>query len=103
MALWGLFGSTNQVLGALTLLTISIYLRQRGRNYWYTAVPMAFMMVMTVTAMLLDLKKYTSGGQVLLTFVALSIFLLSLWLVVEAILRFRKDTVTLSSTMAEGD
>ena len=103
LALWGLFGSTNQVLGALTLLTISIYLRQRGRNYWYTAVPMAFMMVMTVTAMLLDLKKYTSGGQVLLTFVALSIFLLSLWLVVEAILRFRKDTVTLGSTMAEGD
>ena len=103
LALWGLFGSTNQVLGALTLLTISIYLRQRGRNYWYTAVPMAFMMVMTVTAMLLDLRKYTSGGQVLLTFVALSIFLLSLWLVVEAILRFRKDTVTLSSTMAEGD
>lgn len=103
LALWGLFGSTNQVLGALTLLTISIYLRQRGRNYWYTAVPMAFMMVMTVTAMLLDLKKYTSGGQVLLTFVALSIFLLSLWLVVEAILRFRKDTVTLSSTIAEGD
>ena len=101
LALWSLFGSTNQVLGALTLLTISIYLRQRGRNYW--AVPMAFMMVMTVTAMLLDLKKYTSGGQVLLTFVALSIFLLSLWLVVEAILRFRKDTVTLSSTMAEGD
>ncbi|MCY4584931.1 MAG: carbon starvation protein A [Bryobacterales bacterium] len=103
LALWGLFGSTNQVLGALTLLTISIYLRQRGRNYWYTAVPMAFMMVMTVTAMLLDLKKYASGGQLLLTFVALSIFLLSLWLVVEAFLRFRKDTVTLSSTMAEGD
>ena len=103
LALWSLFGSTNQVLGALTLLTISIYLRQRGRNYWYTAVPMAFMMVMTVTAMLLDLKKYASGGQLLLTFVALSIFLLSLWLVVEAFLRFRKDTVTLSSTMAEGD
>ena len=103
LALWSLFGSTNQVLGALTLLTISIYLRQRGRNYWYTAVPMAFMMVMTVTAMLLDLRKYTTGGQMLLTFVALSIFLLSLWLVVEAFLRFRKDTVTLSSTVAEGD
>ena len=107
LALWGLFGSTNQVLGALTLLTISIYLRQRGRNYWYTAVPMAFMMVMTVIAMLLDLRKYITGGQMLLTFVALSIFLLSLWLVVEAVLRFRKDTITLSSaatkSMAEGD
>jgi carbon starvation protein len=107
LALWGLFGSTNQVLGALTLLTISIYLRQRGRNYWYTAVPMAFMMVMTVIAMILDLQKYIAGGHTLLTLVALSIFLLSLWLVVEAVLRFRKDTVTLRSapakSMAEGD
>lgn len=107
LALWGLFGSTNQVLGALTLLTISIYLRQRGRNYWYTAVPMVFMMVMTVIAMILDLQKYIAGGHTLLTLVALSIFLLSLWLVVEAVLRFRKDTVTLRSapakSMAEGD
>jgi len=107
LALWGLFGSTNQVLGALTLLTISIYLRQRGRNYWYTAIPMAFMMVMTVIAMVLDLQRYIADGQMLLTFVALSIFLLSLWLVVETILRFRKDTVTLRSepakSMAEGD
>jgi hypothetical protein len=38
----------------------------------------------------------------LLTFVALSIFVLSIWLVVEAVLRFRKDTVMLSSNMAEG-
>jgi hypothetical protein len=38
-----------------------------------------------------------AGGQMLLTFVALSILVLSIWLVVEAFLRFRKDTVTLGS------
>jgi carbon starvation protein len=107
LALWSLFGSTNQVLGALTLLTISIYLRQRGSNYWYTFVPMVFMMVMTLTAMILDLRKYWSGGQMLLMFVAVSIFVLSIWLVIEAYLRFRKDTVALQAevakTAAEGD
>ncbi len=107
LALWSLFGSTNQVLGALTLLTITIYLRQRGANYWYTFVPMVFMMAVTVVAMVLDLRKYITGGQMLLTFVALSIFVLSIWLVVEAFLRFRKDTIMLSSdaarTAVEGD
>ena len=101
LALWSLFGSTNQVLGALTLLTITIYLRQRGANYWYTFVPMAFMLVVTIVAMVLDLQRYIAGGQMLLTFVALSIFVLSIWLVVEAFLRFRKDTVMLASNMAE--
>jgi carbon starvation protein len=106
LALWSLFGSTNQVLGALTLLTVTIYLRQRGSNYWYTLLPMAFMMVMTVSAMVLDLEKYWQGGQMLLVFVAGSIFVLSLWLVVEAILRFRKDSAALPAAAAaapEGD
>ncbi len=102
LALWSLFGSTNQVLGALTLLTISIYLRQKGRNYWYTFVPMAFMMVVTLVAMVIDLNKYWGGGQLLLVFIAASIFVLSIWLVVEAVLRFRKDTVGLELPV-EGD
>ncbi len=100
LALWSLFGSTNQVLGALTLLTISIYLRQRGRNYLYTFVPMAFMLVVTLIAMVINLDKYWRGGQLLLVFVAASIFLLSIWLVVEAVLRFRKDTAGLQAPAA---
>jgi carbon starvation protein len=94
------------VLGALTLLTITIYLRQVGSNYWYTLLPMAFMMGMTITAMVLDLQTYWEGGQMLLVFVATSIFVLSLWLVAEAYLRFRKDALTQAQVPAsqpEGD
>ncbi len=58
LSLWSLFGSTNQVLGALTLLTVTIYLRQRRSNYWYTAIPMAFMLTVTITAMVIDLRRY---------------------------------------------
>ncbi len=105
LALWSLFGSTNQVLGALTLLTITIYLRQRGSNYWYTFFPMVFMLTVTICAMVLDLQKYWTGGNLLLTFVAASIFALSIWLVVEGYLRFRRDTVTqaVSEPTAHGD
>lgn len=98
LALWSLFGSTNQVLGALTLLAVTIYLRQKGRNYLYTLLPMVFMLTVTIVAMVLDIDKYWSGGQWLLWGVAASIFVLSVWLVVEAVLRFRKDTVQLATS-----
>ena len=52
---------------------------------------MVFMLTVTVAAMALDLQKYITAGNLLLTFVAACIFLLSAWLVVEGCLRFRKD------------
>lgn len=93
--LWVLFGSTNQILAGLTLLTVTVYLRQKGWNYWYTFVPMAFMLVVTIIAMVYNLNIYFGGGQLLLTVVASSIFVLSIWLVIEAIIRFSTDTKTL--------
>jgi carbon starvation protein len=104
LALWSLFGSTNQVLGGLTLLAVTVYLRQTGRNYWYTFVPMVFMMVVTMIAMVIDLQRYWGQGNLLLTLVAASIFLLSIWLVIEAVVRFRADSVTRAvPEAAEGD
>jgi carbon starvation protein len=102
LALWSLFGSTNQVLGALTLLAVTIYLRQKGRNYVYTLAPMAFMLAVTIVAMVIDIRKYWANQQLLLWGVAVSIFLLSAWLLVEAVLRFRKDSAVIGG-MAAGD
>lgn len=98
LALWSLFGSTNQVLGALTLLAVTIYLRQNRRNYVYTLLPMAFMLTVTIIAMVIDIRKYWNGGQLLLWGVATSIFVLSVWLLVEAVIRFRKDTAMVAAT-----
>ena len=98
LALWSLFGSTNQVLGALTLLAVTIYLRQNRRNYVYTLLPMAFMLTVTIIAMVIDIRKYWNGGQLLLWGVATSIFVLSVWLLVEAVIRFRKDTAEVAAT-----
>ena len=104
LALWALFGSTNQILGALTLLTVVVYLRQRKSNYWPYLIPMAFMMVVTVVAMVINLEQYWTAGNVLLTFVAACIFGLSIWLAVEAFLRIRRDAEAGAvAAAAEGD
>lgn len=102
LQLWALFGSTNQVLAGLTLLTVSVYLRQKGWNYWFTFVPMVFMLVVTITAMVYNLRVYIAEGQVILTVVGACIFILSVWLVVEAVIRFSRDSRTLRE-MAMGE
>lgn len=50
--IWPLFGATNQLLGGLALLTITMWLRSEGRRAWLTGIPCAFMIGMTVTALI---------------------------------------------------
>jgi hypothetical protein len=66
---------------------------------------MVFMMTVTLTAMVIELRNYWSGGRWLLGVVAACIFLLSLWLIVEAYLRIRRDTLARAAVAegAEGD
>ncbi len=87
LALWQLFGTTNQVLGGLTLLAVTLYLAQRGRPYWYTALPMLFMLITTLTAMVIKMRDFWNLGSGLLLVVGGIILLLSAWLALEALLR----------------
>lgn len=47
---WTIFGSSNQLLAALTLLGLAVWLRRTGRitASWLVSLPMAFMMTMTL-------------------------------------------------------
>ena len=45
---WTLFGASNQLLAALSLLGVSVWLKRSGRPYWYTAAPMAFVLGITL-------------------------------------------------------
>lgn len=91
LALWQLFGTTNQVMGGLTLLAITLYLMQRGRNYWYTAVPMLFMLVTTLIAMYLKIRDFWNQGAMLLLVLGVGILLLSVWLSLEAVQKIRQS------------
>ena len=84
MRLWPLFGTTNQLTGALTLLVISLFLLRLGRPIWVTLVPMVFLLFMTTWAMVLNLVQYYTESHVLLLGVGAAIFVLELWLIFEA-------------------
>ncbi len=98
LALWQLFGTTNQIMGALTLLAVTLYLMQRGRNFWFTAVPMIFMLLTTLTAMVIKLQDFWELGTWLLLAVGGIILSLALWLSVEGVIRVRKARVVSPGT-----
>jgi carbon starvation protein len=98
LALWRLFGTTNQLLAGLALLVVTLYLQQRGKSPWYTGLPMLFMLVATIAAMLSNLGDFWAqrgeGGGTLFG-VGLALLVLALWLLVEAgaaLLRARGTT-----------
>jgi carbon starvation protein len=93
---WPIFGSSNQLLASLTLLGVSVWLGRTGRQVWMTAVPMLFMLVMTVWALVVQMQPlYASlaGGRGLSGMKADAIIsgvcgtvllVLTAWLVAEA-------------------
>lgn len=50
--LWQLFGASNQLMAALSLLIVSLWLKSSGRNPRYAFWPMLFMYVTTMAAIL---------------------------------------------------
>src|SRR5699024_12855778 len=40
--LWPLFGTANQLLAAISLLLIAVWLKRLGRNYVFVIIPMFF-------------------------------------------------------------
>ena len=96
LILWQLFGTTNQLLAGLALLAVTLYLLRRGKPVGWTGVPMLFMLASTVTVMSVNLTGFWSARQWLLLATGATIFLLALWLTVEAavaVYRFRRQPV----------
>ncbi len=58
MALWPLFGTTNQLVAGVTLLVVSIWLQRQGRPIAYTLVPMLLVAGATIAAMLGEIAGY---------------------------------------------
>jgi carbon starvation protein len=53
---WVLFGTSNQLLAALSLLGISVWLRRTGRKSLFAVAPMAFVMIVTLWSLVLQVR-----------------------------------------------
>lgn len=72
MNVWPLFGSANQLCSALVLIALAVFLKVTGREGRMLYIPMVFMFVATVTALVMSAygivnKFLTSGTFVFLT------------------------------------
>jgi len=90
MSIWPLFGTTNQLLAALTLAIISVMLVRRGRNPIYTMVPLVFLLFVTVYALLVQLVQFFDKQNWLLFGMDVAILIAALWVTFEAAIAMKK-------------
>jgi carbon starvation protein len=51
---WTLFGTSNQLLAALSLLAITVWLQKSGKPFWFALIPMLFVMTITIWSLLIQ-------------------------------------------------
>ncbi len=92
LALWPLFGTTNQLVAGVTLLIVSIWLKKQGRPYMYTFVPMLLVSAVTAWAMTGNLIDYYANFEELwlLSISGTVILALDLWIVAEGLSALRR-------------
>jgi carbon starvation protein len=104
---WPLFGASNQLLAALTLLAITVWLYRTRRAWWVwpvVGVPSAFMYLMSMWALIgfvkagfwKPLAELRQAPGDIVSWVALLLVGLSLMLLVEAarvLIRARRESV----------
>ena len=81
--IWPIFGSANQLLAALSLLAIAVWLKKVGRNYHMLTIPMIFMLVVTLTALVLLIKSNLAAGNYILVVFPVLLFILAIILAKE--------------------
>ncbi|RKY87437.1 carbon starvation protein A [candidate division KSB1 bacterium] len=80
--IWPVFGATNQLLAALTLLIIFVWLNRLKKKTLFISLPMVFMLIVTLTALFMLILRFQFT---IVGIVALILFILALFLIYETI------------------
>ena len=79
MSAWKIFGAGNQLIAALAMTVVTVWLLQRGRSFWFTIIPAILMTFTTFATLIISIKKnlapagsgqLVAAGQGPLTFAA---------------------------------
>ena len=99
---WTLFGAANQLLAALTLLVISVWLHKNNKRLAFTLLPMMFVLITTMVALIqlcrgnweksvgLDISLFNS-------FMSIGLIMLAIYLVAVGMMQMITKTKTGSS------
>ncbi|WP_439483917.1 carbon starvation CstA family protein [Cyclobacterium plantarum] len=89
--LWPIFGSANQLLAALALLTISVWLIKKKINPTFVTIPMFFMFTVTLSSLGLFAWQNFQKDAYVLSIIATILFVLSFALIILAKKSLTKD------------
>lgn len=91
MIIWPLFGTTNQLMAALTLMIVTVILLRKGKTVWYTLAPLTFLLLMAVFALILQLKSFYLEGNWLLIVMDIIILIATIMVTFESFSVLRRE------------
>jgi carbon starvation protein len=89
--LWPIFGSANQLLAALALLTIAVWMIRKKKNALFVTLPMFFMFTVTLASLGLFAWKNFQDQVYVLSLIAALLFVLAISLMVLATRSIKKE------------
>lgn len=99
--IWPIFGTANQLLAALTLVTLAVWLAANRKKNGFILIPAFFMIVTTLFSMGFLLKKYLINSNWLLLTVDVLMIALTVALIVVAV-KSRKKIKTPKNDKTDG-
>ena len=88
--LWPIFGASNQLLAALTLMVLALYFATKKKPVLPLIIPMLLVTSVAITALALKLKDFIDRGDWLLSSLSVLLLTLTLWMIAEGWLAFRR-------------
>jgi len=83
--IWPLFGASNQLVAALTFIVISSWLLCNKKSLRFTFLPGLFMLLTSMTAILIQMVNFIKNREFLLVIVSMALIILSFSMVVDVI------------------
>lgn len=89
--IWPIFGSSNQLLAALALLGLTAWFARTKRGVLPTLIPMIFMFIVTISALVLLARKYLAVGNYFMGGMAAVLLCLAVVLIITTVKSFRSS------------
>jgi carbon starvation protein len=84
MSIWPVFGSANQLLAALALLALTVWIANLKKGYLFILIPMLFMFAVTLTALTMLVYQNFLINNYILVIISILLLILSLTLGIKA-------------------
>jgi carbon starvation protein len=88
--LWPIFGASNQMLAALTLMVLALYFAARKKPVLPIVIPMLLVTGVALLALLAKLEEFLAIGDDLLTAVTVALLALVVWMLTEGAMALRR-------------